>query len=62
MTKRAFTATILAAAILGITAVGAQSTLGSLFERYDVKASFAGLAGAGWGAKTNNARLFRAGR
>ena len=54
MTKRAFTPALLATAVLTVAAVGAQSTLGSLFDRYDVKASFAGLAGAGWGASTTS--------
>ena len=53
MTKRAFTATI-AATVLAVGAVGAQSSLGSLFDRYDVKTSFAGLAGTGWGASTTS--------
>lgn len=46
-------ATILLATAFA-AAVSAQSTLGSLFDRYDVKASFAGLAGAGWGASTTS--------
>ena len=33
-------------AVLCSVAISAQSTLGSLFDRYDVKASFAGLAGS----------------
>ncbi len=52
MTKRTVS-TALLAVLLGITA-GAQSNLGSLFDRYDVKANFAGLAGAGWGASTTS--------
>ena len=50
--------TTFGAALLGVTLLtvgaAAQSTLGSLFERYDVKADFAGLAGAGWGASTTS--------
>ena len=54
MTKPRVAAALLAAAVFGAAAVGAQSTLGSLFDRYDVKANFAGLAGAGWGASTTS--------
>lgn len=58
MTKPRVAAALLAAALLatlfGAAAVRAQSTLGSLFDRYDVKANFAGLAGAGWGASTTS--------
>jgi sugar lactone lactonase YvrE len=53
MTKRALAAVILSA-VTGVAALSAQSTLGSLFDRYDVKANFAGLAGAGWGASTTS--------
>ena len=53
MTKRALAAVILSA-VTGVGALSAQSTLGSLFDRYDVKANFAGLAGAGWGASTSS--------
>lgn len=53
MKKRGLALTFLAA-VLCSTGIGAQSTLGSLFDRYDVKASFAGLAGAGWGASTTS--------
>ena len=53
MTKRALAAVILSA-VTGAGALSAQSTLGSLFDRYDVKANFAGLAGAGWGASTSS--------
>ena len=53
MTKRALAA-ILLSAVSGVAALSAQSTLGSLFDRYDVKANFAGLAGAGWGASTSS--------
>ena len=53
MTKRTLTA-MLIATMCGVAAVGAQSTLGSLFDRYDVKANFAGLMGAGWGASTTS--------
>jgi DNA-binding beta-propeller fold protein YncE len=49
----AIAATFLAA-VLCSAVLGAQSTLGSLFDRYDVKANFAGLAGAGWGASTTS--------
>lgn len=45
--------TLLTAALTG-AGIGAQSTLGSLFDRYDVKANFAGLAGPGWGASTTS--------
>jgi hypothetical protein len=54
MTKPRVAAALLAAAVFGAAAVGAQSTLGSLFDRYDVKANFAGLAGPGWGASTTS--------
>ncbi|HVG73000.1 MAG TPA: SMP-30/gluconolactonase/LRE family protein [Vicinamibacterales bacterium] len=54
MTKTAFSATILTLAVSAAAAVGAQSTLSSLFDRYTVKADFAGLAGAGWGASTTS--------
>lgn len=54
MTKRTLVAVFVAVTILGSAAIGAQSTLGSLFGRYDVKADFAGLAGAGWGASTTS--------
>src|SRR5687768_17680292 len=47
-------ATILLASAFAVAAANAQSTLGSLFDRYDVKANFAGLAGAGWGASTTS--------
>src|SRR5688572_31369556 len=47
-------ATILLATAFAIAGVGAQSTLSSLFDRYTVKADFAGLAGAGWGASTTS--------
>jgi len=47
-------AAALLAAVLCSAVLKAQSTLGSLFDRYDVKASFAGLAGAGWGASTTS--------
>jgi sugar lactone lactonase YvrE len=42
------------AAVLLTGGVAAQSTLGSLFGGYDVKANFADLAGAGWGASTTS--------
>ena len=54
MKKTLLAATLLAGAIFGAAGLTAQSTLGSLFDRYDVKASFAGLAGAGWGASTTS--------
>ena len=47
-------AAALLTALLCVAVLSAQSTLGSLFDRYDVKASFAGLAGAGWGASTTS--------
>ncbi len=54
MTKRSLSAVLVSATVLGSAAICAQSTLGSLFDRYDVKANFAGLAGAGWGASTTS--------
>ena len=54
MTKRTLSAVLVSATVLGSAAICAQSTLGSLFDRYDVKANFAGLAGAGWGASTTS--------
>jgi hypothetical protein len=54
MTKIAFPAALLALTVTAAAGVGAQSTLGSLFDRYTVKADFAGLAGAGWGASTTS--------
>ena len=59
MPKTALSATTLAVplvavALLAGTTLGAQSTLSSLFDRYTVKADFAGLAGAGWGASTTS--------
>src|SRR5687768_16870920 len=54
MTKTAFSATLLTLAVSAAAAVGAQSTLSSLFDRYTVKADFAGLAAAGWGASTTS--------
>ena len=53
MKKGTFVTAVLFA-IFSAAGLTAQSTLGSLFERYDVKASFAGLAGAGWGASTTS--------
>ena len=51
--KKQLVATL--AFVTGVSgALMAQSTLGSLFERYDVKANFAELAGAGWGASTTS--------
>ena len=52
MMKTACSVTLLAL-VLSATP-GAQSTLGSLFDRYTVKADFAGLAGSGWGASTTS--------
>src|SRR5687767_140542 len=52
MTKLRSATILLATAFAA--AVSAQSTLGSLFDRYDVKANFANLAGAGWGASTTS--------
>ena len=54
MTKGIRSAVVVSAAVLGSAVICAQSTLGSLFDRYDVKANFAGLAGAGWGASTTS--------
>ena len=54
MTKGILSAVVLSATVLGSAVIYAQSTLGSLFDRYDVKANFAGLAGAGWGASTTS--------
>ena len=44
----------LSVALLLTAAAGAQSTLGSLFDRYDVKASFAHPADGSWGASTTS--------
>jgi sugar lactone lactonase YvrE len=44
----------LSMAVLLAAAAGAQSTLGSLFDRYDVKASFAHPADGSWGASTTS--------
>ena len=52
MTTRTFL-TVCIAGLLG-AGLSAQSTLGSLFGRYDVKANFAELAGSGWGASTTS--------
>lgn len=54
MTNRTPAAALIFATVLGSAAICAQSTLGSLFDRYDVKANFASLAGAGWGASTTS--------
>jgi sugar lactone lactonase YvrE len=54
MPNRTCTAVLVFATLVGSAAICAQSTLGSLFDRYDVKANFAGLAGAGWGASTTS--------
>ena len=54
MTKGTLSAVVVSATVLGSAVICAQSTLGSLFDRYDVKANFAGLAGAGWGASTTS--------
>ena len=54
MMNRTSTAVLVFATVVGSAAICAQSTLGSLFDRYDVKANFAGLAGAGWGASTTS--------
>ena len=58
MTKTARSAAILAVALVAAPVLAptldAQSTLSSLFDRYTVKADFAGLAGAGWGASTTS--------
>ena len=53
MRKHILPVALLAVGLLGAS-VAAQSTLGSLFDRYTVKADFAGLAGAGWGASTTS--------
>lgn len=53
MTKQILVTVLTAVGLFG-GAAAAQSTLGSLFERYDVKANFAGLAGPGWGASTTS--------
>ena len=53
MKKQILGATLLLAAFL-VAGAHAQSTLGSLFDRYTVRADFAGLAGAGWGASTTS--------
>ena len=52
--KKTKSAVLLVGLMIATVGVAAQSTLGSLFERYDVKADFAGLAGAGWGASTTS--------
>jgi DNA-binding beta-propeller fold protein YncE len=44
----------LSTAVLLTATAGAQSTLGSLFDRYDVKASFAHPADGSWGASTTS--------
>jgi DNA-binding beta-propeller fold protein YncE len=59
MPKTALSATTLAVTVVSVAVLaaatpGAQSTLSSLFDRYTVKADFAGLAGAGWGASTTS--------
>jgi hypothetical protein len=51
--KKQIVAIVLMTGLVG-AGLAAQSTLGSLFERYDVKANFAELAGAGWGASTTS--------
>src|SRR5687767_1826136 len=51
--KKQIVAIVLMTGLVG-AGLTAQSTLGSLFERYDVKANFAELAGAGWGASTTS--------
>ena len=53
MKKQILVAAVLLSCVLGVGAA-AQSSLGSLFERYDVKADFADLKGAGWGASTTS--------
>ena len=53
MKYRPFVLTLALAGLLG-AAAGAQSTLGSLFDRYDVKASFAHPADGSWGASTTS--------
>ena len=53
MTKRIVLTVCISAGLLG-AGPSAQSTLGSLFGRYDVKADFADLAGKGWGASTTS--------
>jgi DNA-binding beta-propeller fold protein YncE len=55
MTRRALLATLGLTLILGGAIAAQQSTLGSLFERYDVKANFAQPpAGQAWGASTTS--------
>jgi sugar lactone lactonase YvrE len=54
MTKGTLSAVVVSATVLGSAVICAQSTLGSLFDRYDVKANFAGLGGPGWGASTTS--------
>jgi sugar lactone lactonase YvrE len=46
-------ATVAMAGLLGAAVAAQQSTLGSLFDRYDVKANFAQPEG-GWGASTSS--------
>ena len=53
MKQRTFLATLVAAALSAAAPFAQQSTLGSLFDRYDVKANFAQPpAGQSWGAST----------
>jgi sugar lactone lactonase YvrE len=53
MNRRSLLATLVLTTMLG-GALAAQSTLGSLFDRYDVKANFAQPAGQAWGASTTS--------
>jgi sugar lactone lactonase YvrE len=52
MKKPTLLATAVMAGMLGAAVTAQQSTLGSLFDRYDVKANFAQPEG-GWGASTS---------
>jgi sugar lactone lactonase YvrE len=53
MKQRPFVLALGLAALVG-AAAAAQSTLGSLFDRYDVKANFAHPADGSWGASTSS--------
>lgn len=53
MKNRPLLAAVVLASLLGAAVGAQQSTLGSLFDRYDVKANFAQPEG-GWGASTSS--------
>ena len=54
MKTRVLVTILLAAGLAVAGAAAQQSTLGSLFDRYDVKATFAGLTPEQWGASTTS--------